>query len=133
MTLASLREAFREAHVGLVTQQANCCGSVVPSKVYTVMAAGRPVLFIGPRNATPARIVEQFRCGWQIDPGDVNSLRRLLDILIRNPSQVREAGEAARRAFNSNYDRPLGVARICSIFEAVLASPAVSRRKPVLT
>jgi catechol 2,3-dioxygenase-like lactoylglutathione lyase family enzyme len=46
--------------------------------VDTVLAAmkelradGRGVLFIGPRAATPARIVERFGCGWQVECGDV--------------------------------------------------------------
>lgn len=52
----SLSQSLSAGDIGLVTQRQNCCGSVVPSKVYGLMAAGRPILFIGPKDATPAHI-----------------------------------------------------------------------------
>ena len=50
-----LSEGLAAGDIGLVTQQESACGSVVPSKVYGILAAGRPLLFIGPSSATPAR------------------------------------------------------------------------------
>jgi len=102
-------------HIGLVTQLPQTCGSIVPSKTYGIMAAGRPILYIGPRDATPARIIEKFNCGWRIDPGDHESLIALLDRLENNRTEVYESGARAREAFDQNYDRPIGVARIAKI------------------
>jgi glycosyltransferase involved in cell wall biosynthesis len=79
------------------------------------MAAGRPVLYIGPRRATPAQIIEEFRCGWRIDPGDANSLLALLDLLARDPQLIARAGERARAAFESRFDLDSGVSRIVNI------------------
>jgi glycosyltransferase involved in cell wall biosynthesis len=104
--------------IGLVTQRESCCGSVVPSKVYGLLAAGRPILFIGPAAATPARIIEKFSCGWAVRCGDVDSLTGLLQRLAENPRQVFIAGQLARKAFLNHYDRPLGVARISKIIGA---------------
>src|ERR1019366_5581808 len=70
---ASLGENLSAGDIGLVTQRDVCCGSVVPSKVYGLLAAGRPILFIVPRQATPADIVRRFDCGWQVDCGDVSA------------------------------------------------------------
>lgn len=114
----SLSESLGAGDIGLVTQKDTCCGSVVPSKVYGLMAAGRPILFIGPREATPARIIEQFQCGWHISCGDVASLRELLLRLADNRDEVRDAGQRARLALDRNFDLPLGVARICQIVGA---------------
>jgi colanic acid biosynthesis glycosyl transferase WcaI len=112
---ADLGRSLGEGHVGLVTQLPETCGAVVPSKTYGIMAAGRPVLYVGPRGATPARIVERHGCGWRVEPGDGTGLAQLLKRLAENPALVREAGARARRAFDDNYDRPLGVARILAI------------------
>jgi hypothetical protein len=79
------------------------------------MAAGRPVLYIGPREATPARIIERFHCGWRIEPGDTHSLAALLDHLESSRHLIYEAGDRARTAFDQHYDRPLGVARVARI------------------
>jgi glycosyltransferase involved in cell wall biosynthesis len=121
-----LEQTFGGCHIGLVTQKPATLGSVVPSKTYGLMAAGRPILYIGPREATPACIIGRFHCGWQIDPGDTNALITLLELLASNPGLVREAGARGRNAFLQHYDLPIGVARICSILGVTQAKPLVS-------
>jgi glycosyltransferase involved in cell wall biosynthesis len=86
------------------------------------MAAGRPVLYIGPRNATPARIIERFGCGWHIEPGDSTALIGLLSQLAKDPSLVREAGHRGRRAFLEHFDLPIGITRICSALNIPLGT-----------
>ena len=115
---SNLGESLGAGDIGLVTQREACCGSVVPSKVYGLLAAGRPVLFIGPKEATPSRIIAQYACGWQIDCGDVDALVSLLRRLADDPAEVRAAGNRARRALLEQYDLPIGVARICAIVGA---------------
>jgi colanic acid biosynthesis glycosyl transferase WcaI len=112
---SELGRSLAEAHVGLVTQVPETVGAVVPSKTYGIMAAGRPVLFVGPQGATPARVLEQHGCGWRIDPGDAAGVVRLLEHLEQDRGLVREAGTRARHAFEKYYDRPIGVERILSI------------------
>jgi glycosyltransferase involved in cell wall biosynthesis len=111
----ALGQSLSEGHLGLVTQRPETMGSVVPSKVYGIMAAGRPVLYIGPRRATPARIIERFGCGWHVEAGDSGYLLTLLNRLAGRPEEIRTAGDRARQAFLENFDRPLGVARIVSM------------------
>ncbi len=112
---ADLSLSLAEGHLGLVTQMTATAGSVVPSKVYGIMAAGRPVLYIGPKNATPARIVEEHGCGWRIEPGDTVGLVQLLRALERNREALRDAGGRARKVFEQKYDKQIGVARILSV------------------
>ena len=113
-----LGPSLGDGDLGLVTQKSACSGSVVPSKVYGLMAAGRPLLYIGPRDSTPARIIEKFRCGWHVDVNDVDGLVNLLAVLERDVDLLRDAGQRGRQAFLMHYDRPIGVARICNLIEA---------------
>jgi colanic acid biosynthesis glycosyl transferase WcaI len=112
---AKLGASLAEGHLGLVTQLPPTCGSIVPSKTYGIMAAGRPILYIGPRVATPARMIERFECGWQVNPGDTGTLIGLLEKLCCQRQLISEAGGRGRQAFEQHYDRPLGVARIVKI------------------
>ena len=112
---SSLSESLSTGDIGLVTQRDACCGSVVPSKVYGLLAAGRPILFVGPREATPARIIERFGCGWHIACGDTAALVALLQRLSEDRDLVRDAGQRARQALLDHYDRPIGIARIARI------------------
>jgi colanic acid biosynthesis glycosyl transferase WcaI len=114
-----LGTSLSEGHLGLVTQLSETVGSVVPSKIYGIMAAGRPILFIGPKESTPAKHIQRFNCGWHCPPGDVNRLERLLNDLDRNRHLVSEAGERARIAFEQNFDRPIGVERIVRVIETM--------------
>lgn len=114
----SLGESLSHGDIGLVTQREECCGSVVPSKVYGLLAAGRPILFIGPRDATPARIIEKFRCGWHINCGDITGLTHLLLSLAESPAEVANAGKRARQALVERFDLPIGIERIAAILGA---------------
>jgi colanic acid biosynthesis glycosyl transferase WcaI len=112
---ANLGESLGIGDIGLVTQRDACCGSVVPSKVYGLLAAGRPVLFVGPKDATPSLIVQRFACGWQIDCGDSDGLTKLLLHLADHKEEIVQAAERARAALLDHYDLPIGVARIAGI------------------
>ena len=110
-----LGASLAEGHVGLVTQLPQTSGSVVPSKTYGIMAAGRPVLYIGPPDTTPAQNIRRYGCGWRIDPGDVGGLVDLLKFLEADRAAVRSAGIKSREAFEQHYDLPIGVQRIINI------------------
>jgi colanic acid biosynthesis glycosyl transferase WcaI len=112
---SELGRSLARGHLGLVTQIPATVGAVVPSKTYGIMAAGRPVLYVGPPGTTTARVLERHGCGWRIEPGDAAGIVRLLERLEGNRGLLREAGAQARRVFEKYYDRPIGVARILSI------------------
>ncbi|MGO8757547.1 MAG: glycosyltransferase family 4 protein [Terracidiphilus sp.] len=99
-------------HVGLVTQKTATLGAVVPSKIYGLMAAARPVLYIGPAAATPALLIRRFDCGWQFECGDVEGVAAILLRLLQSPDEIQRKGRNGRAAFEANYDRPAGVARV---------------------
>ena len=119
-----LSEGLAAGDIGLVTQSNVCWGTVVPSKVYGILAAGRPVLFIGPKVATPALVIQRHDCGWQIEPGDTEGLTRLLLNLIENPALVREAGTRARQALLDHYDLPQSIDRVAAILAVRVNSPS---------
>ena len=118
-----LSQSLASAHIGLVTQRAECLGSVVPSKIYGLMAAGRPILFIGPRQATPSLIIERYRCGWQVDCGDAEGVVSLLRKLAAEPQLVRQAGFRAHQAFVEHYDLPIRLSRLCDVLGVSPQSP----------
>jgi colanic acid biosynthesis glycosyl transferase WcaI len=110
----TINQHFGDADIGLVTQLPACLGTVVPSKVYTLLAAGRPILFVGPKQATPALLIERTGCGWQIDPGDSETLVHLLERLIAGRQEISTRGYKARQVFEETYDVSHGVARIAA-------------------
>ena len=132
-----MAEHLSQADIGLVTERTASLGTVVPSKAYGLMAAGRPILFIGPRAATSGLLVRRLDCGWQIDPGDNDGLIDLLERLSAHRELVRCAGERARWAFERYYDLPHGVAKIAAVLGLREPTDRDTRRgsdpSPVLT
>jgi colanic acid biosynthesis glycosyl transferase WcaI len=121
-----LSEGLAAGDIGLVTQHNVCWGTVVPSKVYGILAAGRPVLFIGPKIATPALVIDRHQCGWHVECGDVEGLTTLLRHLAENPELVREAGARARKALVDHYDLPQSIDRIAAILNARSNRPSTA-------
>jgi hypothetical protein len=76
------------------------------------MAAGRPVLYIGPAAATPALLIRRFDCGWQFECGDKAGVSALLMRLLDYPEEICSKGRNGREAFQESYDKPAGVARV---------------------
>jgi glycosyltransferase involved in cell wall biosynthesis len=109
-----LRARLTSGDIGLVTQRGDSVGAVVPSKSYGIMAAGRPVLFIGPRQSTTALMIERYGCGWHVDCNDVSGLVALLRRLNANKEEVCAAGERAYKAFVDHYQRSIGSARVAA-------------------
>lgn len=109
-----LAESFGACHIGLVTLRPECLGTVVPSKAYAFLAAGRPFLFIGPSPCATARLAREG-CGWVREAGDADGVVALLESLCANPSQIEQAGARARQLFEERYDTPTGAARVVSL------------------
>jgi colanic acid biosynthesis glycosyl transferase WcaI len=107
-----LADHLGTCHIGLVTQRPSTCGAVVPSKTYGLMAAGRPFVFIGPSEATPALLIRTYQCGWHIEPGDSEGLVALLHLLAGTPRLIEEAAGRARKAFLKSCELQIGVSRV---------------------
>lgn len=125
---SDLGASLAEGHVGLVTQLPQTRGSIVPSKTYGIMAAGRPVLYIGPPETTTARIIKRFQCGWQVNSGDTASLAALLERLSSDRQLLYQAGTRARQAFETYYDRPIAAARIVEMLGLETTVAGVANR-----
>jgi hypothetical protein len=79
------------------------------------MAAGRAVIYVGPKEATPALLIGEHGLGWRIAYGDVAGLVSCLRRLRNAPSTYREAGARARAAFETEYDIQIGVRRVLNV------------------
>jgi colanic acid biosynthesis glycosyl transferase WcaI len=80
----------------LLTIRRGLEGVVVPSKLYPILAAGRPVLALAPEESDAARIIRRSGCGVIANPDDPTSVVRLVRELSHNPQRVAAMGDRAR-------------------------------------
>jgi colanic acid biosynthesis glycosyl transferase WcaI len=73
-------------------------GVVVPSKLYSVLAAGRPVLAVAAEESDVVRIVREARCGLAADPDDPSAVASALRTMRDNPRELTDMAHRAREA-----------------------------------
>ena len=94
--------AAGDLHV--VTVRRGLEGVVVPSKLYSILAAGRPVLAVAPEESDAARIVRRSGCGVVADPDDPSAIAEAVRALAGDPKRVAHMARRARD-IAKNYDR----------------------------
>lgn len=105
-----LRHSLAAGGAHLVTLAPGLAGLSVPSKTYGVLAAGRPVLFVGDPRSDVARLVSEAGCGAVVSSGESERLADVIETWADDPALVDEMGRKARRLFESRFDRPHAVA-----------------------
>jgi colanic acid biosynthesis glycosyl transferase WcaI len=82
--------------VHVVTVKRGLEGVVVPSKLFSILAAGRPVLVVAPEECDAVRIVREAQCGLAADPDDPAAVAAALRSLRSDPARLIEMGRRAR-------------------------------------
>lgn len=96
--------AAPDLHV--VTIKRGLEGIVVPSKMYGIFAAGKPLVVVAPEETDAARLCAQIGCGVCCDPASPAALVAAVRELAADPARLQAMGEAAKSAA-PNYDRAL--------------------------
>jgi glycosyltransferase involved in cell wall biosynthesis len=98
-----LAAALAAADVQLVTLKAEFAHLVYPSKLAGVLAAGRPVLFVGPPEGEIARLLEREQCGVTVAPTDGARLAGTVSRWLADPEQRARLGRRARAAYEKQF------------------------------
>ena len=105
-----LRYSLAAGHAHLVTLAPGLAGLSVPSKTYGILAAGRPILFIGDPASDVARLVSEHGCGHALATGDAEGLTRAIRELADDPARTARMGRDARSLFLRRFERTHAVA-----------------------
>lgn len=89
--------------LALVTLKYEATGFCVPSKLYGILASGKPVIGIANALTETARIIESGRCGFVVKPGDSKGLAKIIEYLSEEDEKCRQLGVAARDVFDKKY------------------------------
>ncbi len=84
--------------VHVVTIRRGLGGVIVPSKLYSILAAGKPVLAVAPEETDVSRIVRREACGLVVDPDNPAALAAAIQSLKNNPAELAAMGQRAREA-----------------------------------
>jgi putative colanic acid biosynthesis glycosyltransferase WcaI len=101
-------------------------GYVVPSRVYGILAAGRPVLVSADRESETVRLVEDAGCGVVVPPGRPDRVAGVIRDVIEGRLPLDGLGERGREWVAREADRSVAFGRYRRLV-ADLVSPSSSR------
>ncbi len=91
----------------------------MPSKVYGILAAGRPYIAATDPSAEPATIAREGGCGLVAAPGDAGALADAIVDAVRRSSRDARRWARGRAASARQFDRRVAVQAYHALFERV--------------
>lgn len=107
--LLSLSLSSADVHV--VGLARGLSGYVVPSRLYGILAAGRPVIVAADADSETARVVQQEECGVVVPPGRPELLAEVLRAAHDGELDLEEMGRRGRAYVVREADRTVAFAR----------------------
>jgi glycosyltransferase involved in cell wall biosynthesis len=104
---------LRSADVHLASLEEAWTGTMVPSKLQGIFAAGRPVIFIGAGESSIGRWVRESGAGWCVPAGDNAGFSAALREAAQ-PAIRAEMAAAALRFAKNRFDRRINAARVAA-------------------
>ena len=123
-----LSDSLAAADVHLVSLLPALEGLIVPSKIYGILAAGRPAIFIGATGGDLGCVLRDHDCGIAVSVGDSERLAAELRALHSDRARLERMGYNARRLALKRYTSEHAVAEWLALLDAISpAAVAVSR------
>jgi glycosyltransferase involved in cell wall biosynthesis len=117
---AGLAESLSAADLHLLPVDPRVMTCLMPSKLYGILAAGRPVLAVAPPDSELAEIVRTEAVGRVVTPGCASELAAAIVWSVEHRDELAAQGAAARRLALRSYDRRTITAKFGEMVEAVL-------------
>ena len=111
-------EMLHASDICLATLRKEVLTPVVPSKMMSIMAAGRALVAALPAGGDAPKIVEAARCGICVEPENAAALADAVKTVYEKPALAKSYGESGRRFVEQHYSL-----EVCTtLFEQAFAS-----------
>jgi glycosyltransferase involved in cell wall biosynthesis len=120
---SELRGSLCAADVHLASLDSAWQGLVVPSKVQSSFAAGKPVIFVGQEDNEIADWLKESGGGWRVPENDVERLLAAIDE-ARDPEIRNQRGKAALEYAQKHFNAATQCAAIAQMIENAASHPA---------
>ena len=94
---------YAAADVSLVPLKRTVALDSVPSKAYTIMASGRPIIAAVDPGSDAWQLVEQAQCGLCVEPEDPQALAEAIRALYADAALRKRLGRSGREHVTEHY------------------------------
>ena len=120
--------SLSSADVHVVGLARGLAGYVVPSRLYGILSAGRPVIAAAEDTSETARLVREVGCGIVIPPARPDLLARTIRAAAEGDHDLAEIGRRGRAYVEREADRLVAMERYRALIRELLASPPLVER-----
>jgi colanic acid biosynthesis glycosyl transferase WcaI len=99
------------ADICLVSLKSNIVVESVPSKTYTIMASGKPIVAVVDESSEVSNLLQKAECGLCIRPGNPQALAEAIRKLYTDTALRNEMGRNGREHVLENYTRQVASQR----------------------
>ncbi len=117
-----LRWTYASSDVCLVSLKPGLAGYIVPSKLYPILAAGRPYIAAVEPLSEVAAVTERHQCGVRVEAGDAAGLASAI-VGLADSSRDRESMGARARLAAELFGRDRQIAAHAQVIAEVAARP----------
>ncbi len=114
-----LSASLGTADLHLIPLRRGLAGCIVPSKLYGILAAGRPYVAAVEEDSEVARVTRAEGTGVVIEPDEPARLAEAIRWCMKNPHELGEMGRKGRRLAEERYDRRVAVAAFGKMLERI--------------
>ncbi len=108
---SALEDSLAAGDAHLVSLQMQFEGLVLPSKLYSIAAVGRAMVFCGDEKGEVARLLAEHDCGLSAEPGDAIKLAHLIRSLASDRERCAQMGSNARAMLDQHFSREAALAK----------------------
>ena len=114
-----LCEGLNACNLSIISLTGGMSGISVPSRMYNVLASGKPILAVCDADAELASVVREERVGWVIPPSRPDAIASCLLEAQASPGLLTEMGRRARLAAQSKYTKQKVVQQYKTVIEGL--------------
>lgn len=97
-------QVLNDCDIAVVSLAKGMKGLGVPSKTYNILAAGKPILYIGDADSEIYNLVKRFDLGWAFHWSQTEDLKAWLESLTsENIKELKEKGARSRECYMRHY------------------------------
>lgn len=127
---SDLPKRLSAADIHLVTLRPGWTGTVVPSKFFGALAAGRPVLFAGDPDSAIARWIDKYAIGWVLTDQSIDQLAESIPQMASSSDSIAEMRQRCFDVYHREFSRSVQVERWQRVLTGERYRPSVSDHRP---
>lgn len=120
LTGKDFQQAVAISSCCIVSLERGLKGTCAPSKFYSYLQGGQPVLAVVEKDSYLAAEVEDERIGHAVTVGDGKGLRDAIVTMVENPDECKAMGTRAKKLYDNQYAYDVAMGKYQQLMEKVL-------------